>query len=230
MNNISLYKERFYGLMESTMGDVRPIISEQQCVLSESDINYIISEVIKEFSPNILNRDLDSLTKSFKQKISSDLVVKVFDEKLSSIKSSLKPHFEKYVSDMVYATFFGGSFDVNAYLYDMLNKIIVPLLEGYDTSWAIKGAANVAVTDNNISEILNKTQNSFLAIISNFFSKFRMTITTVPFKSIEIAKNLKKCDVKSNPQPYGNVPDIESFKSGNNWIISSINDRIKNAV
>lgn len=29
MNNIKNYKERFYSLMESTMGDVRPIISEQ---------------------------------------------------------------------------------------------------------------------------------------------------------------------------------------------------------
>jgi hypothetical protein len=29
MNNIEQYKKRFYNLMESTMGDVRPIISEQ---------------------------------------------------------------------------------------------------------------------------------------------------------------------------------------------------------
>jgi hypothetical protein len=29
MKNIEQYKERFYNLMESTMGDVRPLISEQ---------------------------------------------------------------------------------------------------------------------------------------------------------------------------------------------------------
>ena len=29
MNNIEQYKQRFYNLMESNMGDVRPIISEQ---------------------------------------------------------------------------------------------------------------------------------------------------------------------------------------------------------
>jgi hypothetical protein len=230
MNNISLYKERFYNLMESTMGDVRPIIKEQQCTLSESDIKYIVGEVIKEFSPNRLNRDLDSLTKSFRENVSSDLVFKVFNEKLETIKTSLKPTFEKYVSDMVYATFFGGVFDINAYLYDMLNKIILPLLEGYDASWATKGAANAVVNDKNVNNIITKTQNYFLAIISNFFSKFRMTITLVPLTAIQIAKNLKKCDVKSNPQPYGNVPDVESFKSGNSWIMSSINDRIKNAV
>jgi hypothetical protein len=28
MSNINSYKERFYGLMESTMGDVRPILTE----------------------------------------------------------------------------------------------------------------------------------------------------------------------------------------------------------
>jgi hypothetical protein len=28
MSNIDSYKERFYGLMESTMGDVRPILTE----------------------------------------------------------------------------------------------------------------------------------------------------------------------------------------------------------
>ena len=28
MSNIDSYKKRFYGLMESTMGDVRPILTE----------------------------------------------------------------------------------------------------------------------------------------------------------------------------------------------------------
>ena len=29
MNNINEYKKRFFNLMESTIGDVKPIISEQ---------------------------------------------------------------------------------------------------------------------------------------------------------------------------------------------------------
>jgi hypothetical protein len=32
MSNIDSYKERFYGLMESTMGDVRPILTEEVTV------------------------------------------------------------------------------------------------------------------------------------------------------------------------------------------------------
>ena len=30
MNNIEQYRKRFYGLMESTMGDVKPLINEQK--------------------------------------------------------------------------------------------------------------------------------------------------------------------------------------------------------
>ena len=215
--------------MESEMGDVRPLISEQQCTLSDSDIKYVTNEVIKYFSPEVLNDDIDMMTSGFKEKITSDLVIGIWDNKINEIKTSLKAPFEKYVSDLVSGTFRGGLFDINGYLYDMLNKIFVPLISEYDSSWTYKGAAKIAVSSNNIGEIQSKTKNVFLEIIDRFFVWFKMTISKVPLRAIKIAKDFKKCDVKSNPKPFVNIPDVENFKSGNGWMISSLNDRIKDA-
>jgi hypothetical protein len=229
MNNIEQYRERFYMLMESEMGDVKPLINEQQCTLSDSDINYVTNEVIKYFSPEVLNDDIDMMTSGFKEKITSDLVIGIWDNKINEIKTSLKAPFEKYISDLVSGTFRGGLFDINGYLYDMLNKIFVPLISEYDSSWTYKGAAKIAVSSNNIGEIQSKTKNVFLEIIDRFLVWFKLTIFKVPLRAIKIAKDFKKCDVKSNPKPFVNIPDVENFKSGNGWMISSLNDRIKDA-
>jgi hypothetical protein len=229
MKKIEQYRERFYMLMESEMGDVKPLINEQQCTLSDSDINYITNEVIKYFSPEVLNDDIDMMTSGFKEKITSDLVIGIWDNKINEIKTSLKAPFEKYISDLVSGTFRGGLFDINGYLYDMLNKIFVPLISEYDSSWTYKGAAKIAVSSNNIGEIQSKTKNVFLEIIDRFLVWFKLTIFKVPLRAIKIAKDFKKCDVKSNPKPFVNIPDVENFKSGNGWMISSLNDRIKDA-
>jgi hypothetical protein len=229
MKKIEQYRERFYMLMESEMGDVKPLINEQQCTLSDSDINYVTNEVIKYFSPEVLNDDIDMMTSGFKEKITSDLVIRIWDNKINEIKTSLKAPFEKYISDLVSGTFRGGLFDINGYLYDMLNKIFVPLISKYDSSWEYKVAAELAVSSNNIGEIQSKTKNVFLEIIDRFFVWFKMTISKVPLRAIKIAKDFKKCDVKSNPKPFVNIPDVENFKSGNGWMISSLNDRIEDA-
>jgi hypothetical protein len=229
MKKIEQYRERFYMLMESEMGDVKPLINEQQCTLSDSDINYVTNEVIKYFSPEVLNDDIDMMTSGFKEKITSDLVIGIWDNKINEIKTSLKAPFEKYISDLVSGTFRGGLFDINGYLYDMLNKIFVPLISEYDSSWTYKGAAKIAVSSNNIGEIQSKTKNVFLEIIDRFLVWFKLTIFKVPLRAIKIAKDFKKCDVKSNPKPFVNIPDVENFKSGNGWMISSLNDRIKDA-
>jgi len=229
MKKIEQYRERFYMLMESEIGDVKPLINEQQCTLSNSDINYITNEVIKYFSPEVLNDDIDMMTSGFKEKITSDLVIGIWDNKINEIKTSLKAPFEKYISDLVSGTFRGGLFDINGYLYDMLNKIFVPLISEYDSSWTYKGAAKIAVSSNNIGEIQSKTKNVFLEIIDRFLVWFKLTIFKVPLRAIKIAKDFKKCDVKSNPKPFVNIPDVENFKSGNGWMISSLNDRIKDA-
>jgi len=229
MKKIEQYRERFYMLMESEIGDVKPLINEQQCTLSNSDINYITNEVIKYFSPEVLNDDIDMMTSGFKEKITSDLVIGIWDNKINEIKTSLKAPFEKYISDLVSGTFRGGLFDINGYLYDMLNKIFVPLISEYDSSWTYKGAAKIAVSSNNIGEIQSKTKNVFLEIIDRFLVWFKLTIFKVPLRAIKIAKDFKKCDVKSNPKPFVNIPDVENFKSGNGWMISSLNDRIEDA-
>lgn len=44
MGNIENYKQRFYNLMESTMGDVKPLISEQN-----SGIKYSVQNVNGKF-------------------------------------------------------------------------------------------------------------------------------------------------------------------------------------
>jgi hypothetical protein len=58
MKNIEQYKERFYNLMESTMGDVRPLISEQsetspQLPPSEPPLNYSEPNKSKPFGATI---------------------------------------------------------------------------------------------------------------------------------------------------------------------------------
>ena len=229
MKKIEQYRERFYMLMESEMGNVRPLINEEQCTLSDSDINYVTNKVIEYYSPDVLNDDVDLMTSGFKEKITSDLIIGIWDKKINEIKTSLKVPFEKYISDLVRATFRGGAFDINAYLYDMLNKIFIPLISEYDSSWTYKGAAKLAVDSGNIGMIQSKTKNIFLEIIDRFFVWFKLTISKVPLRAIIIAKDLKKCDVKSNPKPFANIPDVENFKSGNGWMISSLNDRIKDA-
>jgi len=45
MKNIEQYKERFYNLMESTMGDVRPLINES--TLTKSEESFIKSKAEK---------------------------------------------------------------------------------------------------------------------------------------------------------------------------------------
>jgi hypothetical protein len=151
------------------------------------------------------------MTSGFKEKITSDLVIGIWDNKINEIKTSLKAPFEKYISDLVSGTFRGGLFDINGYLYDMLNKIFVPLISEYDSSWTYKGAAKIAVSSNNIGEIQSKTKNVFLEIIDRFLVWFKLTIFKVPLRAIKIAKDFKKCDVKSNPKPFVNIPDVENF-------------------
>ena len=41
MNNIEQYKNRFFNLMESTIGDVRPLISEQDDVPPRKEVETI---------------------------------------------------------------------------------------------------------------------------------------------------------------------------------------------
>ena len=41
MNNIEKYKERFFNLMESTMGDVKPLINEQENATSGTEQCFI---------------------------------------------------------------------------------------------------------------------------------------------------------------------------------------------
>jgi len=49
MSNIENYKKRFFILMESEMGDVKPLISEQVCTLSQQEIDQVVRQTIKLF-------------------------------------------------------------------------------------------------------------------------------------------------------------------------------------
>jgi len=73
MSNIENYKKRFFILMESEMGDVKPLISEQVCTLSQQEIDQVVRQTINYFSPVVLNDDVDSLDDSFKNKLKSDI-------------------------------------------------------------------------------------------------------------------------------------------------------------
>jgi len=231
MNNIEEYKKRFFMLMESEMGDVRPLISEQVCALSQQEIDQVVRQTINYFSPVVLNDDVDSLDDSFKNKLKSDVVLKIWNNKLQDIKNSLKPVFEKYVQDVAYATFNGTSFDLNSYMYDMLNKIIQPLISEYDNSWVLKSTASAFVGSDNVTIAQKNAQNVFVDMIDAFFVQFKMTITSVPLRAIAEAKKLKKCqEIKANPKPFYNYPLADGFKKSNNWILSAISDRLKSAV
>lgn len=205
------------------------LVNEQQCSLTQSDINSIIQTVIEYFSPQVLSDDIDLITDGFKEQIKSDLVLKIWDSKIEELKSQLKPTFDKYLSDVVYATFFGGTFDVNAYLYEMLNKLFAPIISEYDNSLIYKGAAKAAVTKDNLNYIKQRTHSVYLELVFRFYKSFTYTIKTVPSYAIKVSKNLKKCDVKSNPNPFTATPNIKDFENGNRWITSTIQDRLTNA-
>jgi hypothetical protein len=50
MGNMEQYKKRFYNLMESTMGDVKPLITEenQESSISLSNINELYNKIVYE--------------------------------------------------------------------------------------------------------------------------------------------------------------------------------------
>jgi hypothetical protein len=57
MNNIEQYRKRFYNLMESTMGDVRPIISEQPTQQPRmTDTSYFMNKIVVSDTQAILNK------------------------------------------------------------------------------------------------------------------------------------------------------------------------------
>ena len=45
MNTINQYKNRFYNLLESTMGDVRPLITEDETVSGTPEFNQIVTNL-----------------------------------------------------------------------------------------------------------------------------------------------------------------------------------------
>lgn len=57
MNNIEQYRKRFYNLMESTMGDVRPIISEQPTQQSRmTDSSYFMNKIVVSDTQAVLDK------------------------------------------------------------------------------------------------------------------------------------------------------------------------------
>lgn len=221
-----------FSISEQEKNDIKSmygLINEQECSLTQSDYNSIIQSVWNYYSPQVLSDDIDLLTDGFKEKIQSDLVLKIWDSKIETMKSQLKPTFDKYLSDVVYATFFGGDFDINTYLYDMLSKLFSPIIGEYDSSTIYRGAAKAAITKDNIEFIKQRTQGIYLNLVLRFYQNFTNTIKTVPSYAIKVAKNLKKCDVKSNPNPFTAIPNIKDFEMGNRWISAAIKDRLTNA-
>jgi hypothetical protein len=59
MNAITDYKKRFFNLLESEMGDVKPLITEQTSNPNESSLIKIFTDIV-----NCLNADIDSKIKS----------------------------------------------------------------------------------------------------------------------------------------------------------------------
>jgi hypothetical protein len=231
MEKIEQYRKRFYMLMESEMGNVRPLISEQVCTLSQQEIDQVVKQTINHFSPEVLNDDIDSLDDSFKNKIQSDVVLRIWNGKLQEIKNSLKPVFEKYVQDAAYATFNGTSFDLNSYMYDMLKRIVDPLVYTYDKSLFLKPTVSSFIHSGNVTTAQKNAKNVFADMIDSFFVWFKMTITSVPLHAIAEAKKLKKCqEIKSNPKPFYNYPLADEFKKHNGWILDIIDYHISQAV
>ena len=56
MNSVEQYRKRFFKLMESTMGDVRPIINEQPNNRPMSDTQYFMSKVVVSDTQAILDK------------------------------------------------------------------------------------------------------------------------------------------------------------------------------
>ena len=55
MNTINQYKNRFYNLLESTMGDVRPLITEDETVSGTPEFNQIVKNLGLQIGPIDVN-------------------------------------------------------------------------------------------------------------------------------------------------------------------------------
>ena len=94
MNNIEQYKNKFFNLMESTIGDVKPLISESQKTLPPIQSNKLVptdnsimvfnNKKIDTFlKNNNINLNLDTTNPTYLSKVSDYFVSKGFEPYLS---------------------------------------------------------------------------------------------------------------------------------------------------
>ena len=94
MLNLENYKERFFNLMESTIGDVKPLISESQKTLPPIQSNKLVptnnsimvfnNKKIDSFlKNNNINLNLDTTNPTYLSKVSDYFVSKGFEPYLS---------------------------------------------------------------------------------------------------------------------------------------------------
>jgi hypothetical protein len=94
MLNLENYKERFFNLMESTIGDVKPLISESQKTLPPIQSNKLVptnnsimvfnNKKIDTFlKNNNINLNLDTTNPTYLSKVSDYFVSKGFEPYLS---------------------------------------------------------------------------------------------------------------------------------------------------
>jgi hypothetical protein len=76
MNTINQYKNRFYNLLESTMGDVRPLITEDETVSGSPEFNQIVKNL--GFEIEINDEDPLKFITNAKQVLNPNVTERVF--------------------------------------------------------------------------------------------------------------------------------------------------------
>ena len=108
MNTIRDYKNRFYNLMESTMGDVRPLISEQEVKDFSTEIFEELKKngfTINNSNPKLVEAKKGTLSLSFQLQVDAQQQ-KYYKLILISYQSAVDLNVEKITPDLL-TTFTG---------------------------------------------------------------------------------------------------------------------------
>ncbi len=96
MENVNQYKDRFYTLLESTMGDIKPLLSEQIEIQKEINVNELervvsdaqekLSKIKREEEENIKKQEIQKLEQELK--MTFDKVISPEFNKMSKIQQT----------------------------------------------------------------------------------------------------------------------------------------------
>lgn len=207
MRNIENYKKRFYLLMESEMGDVKPLISE--------DIVSSIAEKISGLFQKFVSMSEDDIMKAFRT-TESALGKEIDDFVSNAIKSKRLADIELLEAKIVHKI---DPYTVNP---EFTKKQTKKLLDGFaksknKTKWG------------QIRDEVKGTYNSDHARIINIFDEFGNIKTKEDLKTFfTLHKNKLKIDpnnIPTNMKNASNPTDLNYYVT--NYILPALEGQMK---